>query len=192
MTDHCFLMMRIVAGTFGGRRLHAPKAAEIRPTSDRVREAIFSIIGATVLGARVLDLFAGTGALGLEALSRGASQAVFVDQSLHAVGLIRANIERCNVQERVRIIHGSVTQAIRRLAGQGEAFDLIFMDPPYGKGSIVKTLLNLGDVARSGTIVVAEHHVKDVLPFPLPEWSKTQERKYRDTAVSFYVKELAC
>ena len=184
--------MRIVAGILGGRRLHALKGRKIRPTSDRVREAIFSIIGPAVSGANVLDLFAGTGALGLEALSRGASQAVFVDQSLHAVRLIRTNIERCNVQERVRIIHGSVTQAINRLAGQEEAFDLVFMDPPYGKGSIVKTLLELGPVARSGTLVVAEYHVKDLVPYPLQEWSKTQERKYGDTAVSFYMKELAC
>jgi 16S rRNA (guanine966-N2)-methyltransferase len=184
--------MRIVAGTLGGRRLHAPKDAEIRPTSDRVREAIFSIIGPTIVGAEVLDLFAGTGALGLEALSRGASRAVFVDQSLHAVRLIRSNIERCSVQDRVRVIQGSVNQAIRRLAGEGEVFDLIFMDPPYGQDAIRKTLLNLDHVARSGALVVAEHSVKDPLPLQLQDWLKNQERKYGDTAVSFYVRENAC
>jgi 16S rRNA (guanine966-N2)-methyltransferase len=186
--------MRIVAGTFGGRRLHTPKGREIRPTSDRVREAIFSILGPSVLAARVLDLFAGTGALGLEALSRGALEAVFIDQSLEAVRLIRSNIASLGVQERVRVIHGSVNQAIQRLAGEGKTFDLIFMDPPYGKGAVQKTLSLLGHVARSGTLVVAEHDVRDVLPLPLTEqeWSKIQERKYGDTAVSFYMKELAC
>jgi len=189
-------MMRIVAGTFGGRRLHAPKGREIRPTSDRVREAIFSILGPAVVAARVLDLFAGTGALGLEALSRGAADVVFVDQSVFAVRLIRSNIDLIGVQARVRVIHGPVNQAIHRLAGEGKAFDVIFMDPPYGKGAVQKTLSLLGDVARAGTLVVAEHDVRDMLPLPLPleeqEWSKIQERKYGDTAVSFYVKELAC
>ncbi len=187
-------MMRIVAGTFGGRRLHAPKGREIRPTSDRVREAIFSILGPTVLAAGVLDLFAGTGALGLEALSRGASEVVFVDQSADAVRLIRANIGLIGVQERVRIIHGPVNQAIHRLAGEGKSFDLIFMDPPYGKGAVQNTFSRLGEVARSGTRVVVEHDVRDLVPLPSEnqEWVKLQERKYGDTAVSFYVKELAC
>jgi len=186
--------MRIVAGTFRGRRLHAPKGREIRPTSDRVREAIFSIIGPAVVAARVLDLFAGTGALGLEALSRGATEAVFVDQSVHAVRLIRSNIELCGVQDRVNVIHGLVNQALRRLAGRGEAFDLVFMDPPYGEGSVHKTLSNLGGLARSGALVVAEHGVRDLLPLPgeHQEWSKIQERRYGDTAVSFFVRELAC
>ena len=178
--------MRIIAGAFGGRRIHAPKGAAVRPTSDRVREAIFSIIGPATVGADVLDLFAGTGALGLEALSRGASRAVFVDQSLHAVRLIRSNVELCNVLDRVRVIHGSIDRAIRRLAAQREAFDLIFMDPPYhNKGSIQKVLLNLGELARSGTVVVAEHYAKDLLAFQAPEWSQIEGRKYGDTAVSF-------
>jgi 16S rRNA (guanine966-N2)-methyltransferase len=185
-------MMRIVAGIFGGRRLHAPKGMEIRPTSDRVREAIFSIIGQAVSGANVLDLFAGTGALGLEALSRGASQAVFVDQSLAAVQLIRANIELCSVQDRVRVIHESVNHAIHRLTVQEGCFDLIFMDPPYGKGSVQKTLTNLAAVARSGALVVAEHDSKDLSPSSYQEWIRTQARKYGDTTVSFYARELAC
>ncbi len=96
--------MRIVAGSFGGRRLNVPKGLEIRPTSDRVREAIFNIIGQAVVGARVLDLFAGTGALGLEALSRGALRAVFIDKSPDAVRLIQSNIKRCGVQDRVTVI----------------------------------------------------------------------------------------
>jgi 16S rRNA (guanine966-N2)-methyltransferase len=183
-------MMRIVAGSFGGRRLNAPRGLEIRPTSDRVREAIFNIIGQAVVGARVLDLFAGTGALGLEALSRGALRVVFVDQSPDAVRLVQSNIKRCGVQDRVEVILASAAQAIRRLRFQGEDLDLVFLDPPYDQGLIQETLISLADLAHSGTLVVAEHHHKELLPSGLQEWVKTQERRYGDTAVSFYAKEL--
>ena len=186
-------MMRIVAGTFRGRRLQAPKGREIRPTSDRVREAVFSILGPAVVGVRVLDLFAGTGALGLEALSRGALQAVFVDQSGQAVRLIRSNIELCGVQDRVRMVHAPVDQALRRLAGRGEMLDLVFMDPPYGEGLVQKMLAGLRDVVPNGALVVAEHGATDLSSLPLvePEWSRIEERKYGDTAVTFFVRELA-
>ena len=131
--------MRIIAGAFRGRRLHAPKGNRIRPTIDRVREAIFNIIAAEVAGAKVLDLFAGTGAMGLEALSRGAQFCCFVDQGEEAVRLIRENVQLCGVQDRSRIIQGPAASAIRRLGSENELFDLIFMDPPYGKGYIEKT-----------------------------------------------------
>ncbi len=183
--------MRIVAGSFGGRRLNVPKGLEIRPTSDRVREAIFNIIGQAVVGARVLDLFAGTGALGLEALSRGALRAVFIDKSPDAVRLIQSNIKRCGVQDRVTVIPTSAAHAIRRLRLQGEDFDLVFLDPPYDQGLVQENLLSLADLAHSGTLVVAEHHHKELLPSGLQEWVKTQARKYGDTAVSFYARELA-
>ncbi len=180
--------MRIIAGTFGGRRLFPPKGPAIRPTADRVREAIFSIIGPAVAGAEVLDLFAGTGAMGLEALSRGASRATFVDQSRHAVQLIRLNVELCGMVDRTSVIQGSVDQVIRRLAAQREAFDLIFIDPPYGRNTIQQTLPILGEVARPETIVVAEHGSRDLLPVQLQEWSQTGERHYGDTMVSFYMR----
>jgi 16S rRNA (guanine966-N2)-methyltransferase len=159
-----------------------------------VREAIFSILGPAVVGVRVLDLFAGTGALGLEALSRGASQVVFVDQSGHAAQLIRSNIELCGVQDRVRVVHAPVDQALRRLAARREMFDLVFMDPPYGEGSVSKTLAGLRDVVPNGAWVVAEHGVKDLSSLPVvePEWSRLQERKYGDTGVSVFVREVAC
>jgi len=184
--------MRIVAGVLRGRRLQTPRGMQIRPTSDRVREAIFNIIGEAVSGTHVLDLFAGTGALGLEALSRGASRVVSVDESLASVELIQANIKVCNVAELVRVIHASVNQAIHRLDAERESFDLIFMDPPYGEGLIQKTLVNLAGVARSGALVVAEHDSKDLLPHNLREWIRTEKRKYGDTAVSFYLREIAC
>ncbi len=182
--------MRIVAGEFGGRRLRSPKDEAIRPTIDRVREAVFSIIAPFVPGARVLDLFAGTGAFGLEALSRGAAGAVFVDQSREAVRIIRANIAICGAEERARVIHAPVLKAIERLAEAGDSFDLVFMDPPYGKGYLEETLPHLTDVAHPDALVIGEHHVKDLLP-PAPEgWSKTEQRRYGDTSVSFFVRHL--
>jgi 16S rRNA (guanine966-N2)-methyltransferase len=183
--------MRIVAGAFRGRRLHSPKGQKIRPTTDRVREAIFSIIAPYLSSeARVLDLFAGTGALGLEALSRGASQAVFVDQSPEAVRLIRSNVEMLGVQDRVQIIHGPVDQVVRRLAAQGETFHIIFMDPPYGKDHLEKTLSHLHPVAHPEALVLAERHVKDTSPAQCGEWRKTQERRYGDTVISFYERDF--
>ncbi|MFP5212324.1 MAG: 16S rRNA (guanine(966)-N(2))-methyltransferase RsmD [Acidobacteriota bacterium] len=179
--------MRIVAGSCRGRKLQAPKGDLIRPTADRVREAVFSIIARHIAGARVLDLFAGTGALGLEALSRGAAGATFVDQSPEALKLIGANIELCRARDRARIERGEIQQVLRRLTEAGAVFDLIFMDPPYGKGYVEKALGLLGPVADHSALVVAEHHVKDAVPEQLGDWRRTQERRYGDTAVSFFV-----
>ncbi|MGA2401531.1 MAG: 16S rRNA (guanine(966)-N(2))-methyltransferase RsmD [Syntrophobacteraceae bacterium] len=178
--------MRIIAGAFRGRRLHAPKGKRIRPTIDRVREAIFNIIAAEVAGAKVLDLFAGTGAMGLEALSRGAQFSFFVDQGEEAVRLIRENVQLCGVQDMSRIIQGSAASAIRRLGSENELFDLIFMDPPYGKGHIEKALEIIGEVARNDALVIAEHHAKDEPPQVSGIWRKDRERRYGDTLISVY------
>ncbi len=178
--------MRIIAGDFRGRRLNTPKGMNIRPTIDRVREAIFNIVRLEVPDARVLDLFAGTGAMGLEALSRGADRAVFVDQSLGAVRLIRENIELCNARDRSVIIQDAVPSAIRRLSAKGEIFSLIFLDPPYGKGLVERTLDILDVVAAPGAVVIAEHHVKDEPPPEVKNWLRSNERRYGDTVISIY------
>ena len=185
--------MRIVAGEFRGRKLHPPKGMNIRPTGDRVREAIFNIIGPRLPKARVLDLFAGTGALGLEALSRGAAQAVFVDENAEAIRLISINIKNCGAQDRTLVIQGPVKGVLRRLAKNEESsekFQFIFLDPPYGKGYVEKTLGVLAELAAPNALVVAEHHAKDVFSARLGEWLLTQERKYGDTKVSFFVRDI--
>ncbi|MEM5786716.1 MAG: 16S rRNA (guanine(966)-N(2))-methyltransferase RsmD [Syntrophobacteraceae bacterium] len=178
--------MRIISGAFRGRRLLSPKSAEIRPTSDRVREAIFSIIASEIPGAQVLDLFAGTGAMGLEALSRGAASAVFVDRGTEAVRLIKENIELCKAGNTASIIRDTVPSAIKKLAAQGRTFEVIFMDPPYGMGLVEKTIDMLDSVAAPAAIMVAEHHLKDETPSELKLWSKETERRYGDTLVSIY------
>jgi 16S rRNA (guanine966-N2)-methyltransferase len=180
--------MRIVAGEFRGRRLLSPKSGRIRPTSDRVREAIFSIIAAHIPDAFVLDLFGGTGALGLEALSRGAARAVFVDQDEDAVSLIRSNVELCGSRERARIIHGPADRAIRQLANNGDTFHLIFLDPPYGKGLLEKALLLVNGVAQSDAVIIAEHPAREPSPPAGAGWLQNGIRMYGDTAVSFFVR----
>jgi 16S rRNA (guanine(966)-N(2))-methyltransferase RsmD len=178
--------MRIIAGAFRGRRLQPPKDNRIRPTIDRVREAVFNIIAAQVSGAKVLDLFAGTGAMGLEALSRGAQFCLFVDQGAQALRLISVNIELCGVQERSRMIQGAVNSVVRRLGSENELFDLIFMDPPYGKGYIKKSLELVGEIAAYNALAVAEHHIKDESPKVAGIWQKDRERRYGDTLISVY------
>ena len=186
--------MRIVAGEFGGRRLTPPKGRKIRPTADRVREALFSMIASRVPGAAVLDLFAGTGALGLEALSRGASQAVFVDQDAAAVRLIRANVMLCGVEDRARVILSPMEAAVTRLAAGGSRFDLVFLDPPYGLTHVERALEHLAGVIQKDALVVAEHHAKDTLPDRWKGWLKTRERRYGDTMISLFEWEadLSC
>ncbi|MHC1741918.1 MAG: 16S rRNA (guanine(966)-N(2))-methyltransferase RsmD [Syntrophobacteraceae bacterium] len=182
--------MRIVAGSLRGRRLETPKGGGIRPTADRVREALFSIIADRLDQATVLDLFAGTGALGLEALSRGASQAIFVDQSQEAIRLVRSNIARCGVQDRTDVIHASAEAALRQLSKRGMSFQLIFLDPPYAKGILERILPQLVPVAAGGAMVIAEHGAKELPPEQSGPWQRTRERRYGDTTISFYEREL--
>ncbi|WP_088345971.1 MULTISPECIES: 16S rRNA (guanine(966)-N(2))-methyltransferase RsmD [Rhodomicrobium] len=181
--------MRIVAGRFRGMALAAPKSNDIRPTSDRVRESIFNILahgieGAEIEGARVLDLFAGTGALGLEALSRGAAYVHFVEDNSTARGLIRQNIETVGAMGETKIYRRDAT----KLGGRGNLrpFDLIFADPPYGKRLAEPALASaLADGwAAPGAIAVVEEHA-DAEFAPPPGFSLLDRRVYGDTAVFF-------
>ncbi len=155
--------MRIIAGTAKGRRLFTPakKSRRIRPTADRAREALFSIIGKEVMGAAVLDLYAGTSALGLEALSRGAESALFVDLHNEALGLIGKNIELCGFSERSRVVRRDLTKGLSFLEQQAPAtgYDLVFLDPPYGKELASKALADLGTMtllAEDGLVIAEE------------------------------------
>lgn len=185
--------MRIVAGEFRGRKLHSPKKRDIRPTSDRVREAVFSMIAARLPGARVLDLFAGTGALGLEALSRGAARAVFVDESGDAIRLIWKNIQSCGVEDRVQVLQGPAAVVLRRLAGKGRGagpFHVVFLDPPYGLGYVENTMGLLPDLVSQSGLVIAEHDRRDVFPERLKGWLLLDRRSYGDTMISLFVRDM--
>lgn len=181
--------MRIVAGRFRGAALAAPKSNDIRPTSDRVREAIFNILlhmedFPPLDGLRVLDLFAGTGALGLEALSRGAAYALFVEESAQARALIRRNVETLGLTGATRIYRRDATYLGQ--AGTLDPFQLVFADPPYGKGMAEKALqaaASGGWLAHDAFIIVEERADADFLP---PDgFTRIDQRQYGDTAVHF-------
>ncbi len=183
--------MRITGGTFRGRPLAAPKSDAIRPTSDRVREALFSILAShpaapAFEGSRAIDLYAGTGALGLEAISRGASQAILVDMSAEARGLVRENIERLGLEGRARLLRRDATKLGKALPR--DVSNLAFIDPPYGKGLGERTLASLstGDWLAPGAFVVIEERTGETISAPAP-FTHLDTRTYGDTALHFFV-----
>lgn len=181
--------MRIVGGEFSGHRLVAPKGRGVRPTGERVKEAIFSAIQGRVQGAQVLDLFAGSGALGIEALSRGAARTVFCDSSERAVEAIRTNLERLRVPEsRFLIIHGTADKAIRHVGEKGEKFDIIFVDPPYESVLYEDTMmaLSLARVVAPEGIVVVEFSKRIVLSEVFGSLVERKRARYGDTCVAYF------
>ena len=180
--------MRIVGGRFGGRTLASPRSQAIRPTADRLRESLFNILihayGDPITGARVLDLFAGTGGLGLEALSRGAAFALFVDDAAEARALLRENIAALGL--------GGVTRIFRRdairlgPAHPVEPFSLVFLDPPYGKGLAEKALVSARDGSwlAPGALVVVEEAADAAFAAP-SGFEEVERRQYDDTEVVF-------
>jgi 16S rRNA (guanine(966)-N(2))-methyltransferase RsmD len=175
--------MRVIAGQWGGRRLQAPAGAATRPTSDRVREALFSILGERVAGARVLDLFAGSGALGIEALSRGAAEATFVDSSPAAVKAVRANLEALGAEADVRRADAHVF--LRGASGAGRHYDLVFLDPPYRLAERLGRELSeaLPAVLAPGGLAISESDRRSVLNLDM---TPTDERRYGDTVIRIH------
>jgi len=183
--------LRIIAGEFRGRRLKTPKGKQVRPTSDRVREAVFSILAQHVRGARVLDLFAGTGALGLEALSRGAESVVFVEQNRETAQILRSNLTRCAVRQKSCVLQQDVLRALGTLSRQGARFDLVFMDPPYAKGFPDKILPLLVRLTPYRARVVIEQGAGETLAIDASHWALTGHRRYGDTAVTFLMRWMS-
>jgi 16S rRNA (guanine966-N2)-methyltransferase len=183
--------MRIVGGTLRGRPLAAPRSEAIRPTSDRAREAVFNVIAHNwperLEGARVLDLFSGTGALGLEALSRGAAQCLFIEDSAEGRGLIRTNIEEFGLQGRAKVFRRDATRLGE--AGTIAPFNLVFADPPYGKGlaeQALRSALAGGWLTAEALVVVEEAAAS---PFrPVEGLLLLERRDWGDTSVTFCVR----
>jgi len=184
--------MRVISGTSKGRRLVTPKSQGLRPTSDRVKESVFNILGEIVEEKVVLDLFAGTGNLGIEALSRGAKRAIFVEKGRQAVRLIQRNIAQCGMDGRSEIIPKDVNRAIGILKQRGESFDLILMDPPYEKGLILRTLEKLTPykIYHEDSILVIEHDRREPLPEIVKGWNLIRQREIGDTTISFLTPQL--
>ena len=177
--------MRVVAGRFGGRRLQAPPGRANRPTSDRVREALFSTLG-PIDGARVLDLFAGSGALAIEALSRGAGSALLVERDARAVRIIRANLAALDLGAPEAIVHaGPARAALRSASARGDTYDLVFLDPPYRSAPELGRELSaaLGPLLSGGGRVVSESDRRAPLELSLP---LTLERRYGDTLIRIH------
>jgi 16S rRNA (guanine966-N2)-methyltransferase len=182
--------VRIIAGSLGGRQLRAPRGQKTRPTSDKVRAAIFNILGNSLreeISGAVLDLYAGSGALGLEALSRGADRVVFVDQAPDAIRAIAANVAALGQEARAEIIRGEVAKVLPRLP-RG-AFALAFLDPPYRSAEAGRALAVLAPVLAPGAVVVVEHDRRSPPEAQIgapDSLALHDRRRYGDTEVSFY------
>jgi 16S rRNA (guanine(966)-N(2))-methyltransferase RsmD len=177
--------MRVIAGTWGGRRLQAPPGDATRPTSDRVREALFSVLGARVDGARVLDLFAGSGALGIEALSRGAAAATFVDSAPAALKALRANLDAVGAGEAAEVRRQDARRFLAGASAAAREYDLVFLDPPYRLASRLGGELSaiLPAVLAPEGVVIAESDRRNPLDLDLP---LLDERRYGDTLIRIH------
>jgi len=183
--------MRISGGQDRGRPLKAPRHKGLRPTSDKVREALFSIIASKVDGASFLELFAGTGAVGIEALSRGADRSVFVDSSAKAARLVRENLDSLGYRENASVVSKDVLQFMRKTAAELGPFDIVFVDPPYHEEVGPKALDILGDeeydCLSPGALVVYEHFKKRPAPDSVGRLAKKKDYTYGDTVLSVYI-----
>lgn len=185
--SHCasVVRVRIVGGNLGGRVLRAPGGAATRPTSEKVREAVFDILG-SVAGDRVLDLFAGTGALGLEALSRGAAHATFVDSARPAVAAIRGNLRALGLEDRATVIAGDAVAVAARHAAAAP-WRVVFVDPPYRSELAARAVLALpADRLAPGAVIIIEHDRHNAPPDLLGSLLRTDQRRYGDTLISFF------
>jgi len=178
--------LRIIGGELRGKKLNSIKGDRTRPTADRVRESLFNIIAFHITRATVLDMFAGTGALGLEALSRGASSAVFVDNSRDAVSVIRKNIHACRLDSRASVCKCDVLKNLNGIKA-GHNFNLVLLDPPYNKNFIRPALSVLGysHLLEKSARIVIEHSILEKIPEDIRGFSLTDQRKYGKTAISF-------
>lgn len=189
--------VRIIAGRFGSRRLAAPAGDATRPTSDRLREALFNVLAPRIDRAAFLDLYAGSGAVGLEALSRGAASVVFVERAPAALKVLRANLAQLRLDQGFRVVSGDVRSFLRRaLVEAPQPFELIFLDPPYrNEEEYASTLGALGEGAAGlvagGGLVVAEHRRKQPLDSAYGCLRRVRVLEQGDAALSFYSREMS-
>jgi 16S rRNA (guanine966-N2)-methyltransferase len=179
--------MRIISGNLKAKKLYSARGKVIRPTSDRLRESIFNILAFHVKQAVVLDLFAGTGALGIEALSRGAESAVFIDIHNEALSVIERNIKACKLENKSKITKWDIIKNLNCIKSNNAAFNLIFIDPPYNRRFLQPTLNNLRKVGsvKKGAYLIIEHSLLEPIPSDFPEYELQNQRKYGKTLVSF-------
>ena len=175
--------MRIIAGELKGRRLEAPDWPGLRPTSDRLRETLFNVLAPRIAGARFLDAYAGTGAVGIEALSRGASHVTFVEQDRRAQRLIEQNLARSGVEDRYAIIRAGFAGAAARLDGP---FEILFLDPPYGAGELTEALEAAAPLVTRRAVLIVEHAKRDRAPERAAGLTRARELVQGDSVLSFF------
>jgi 16S rRNA (guanine(966)-N(2))-methyltransferase RsmD len=184
--------MRIIAGTLKGRTLAAPTWDGLRPTSDKLRETLFNVLAPRISGARVVDGFAGTGAIGIEALSRNASEVAFIEQDPRAVALIEANLARCHVETRYAIIRAPFRKGVHTLLARPTfvPFDIVLMDPPYQPDNRADDMVEILQAASAlmspHAVIVLEHARRRGAPDAVGELVRTRELVSGDSALSFY------
>ena len=179
--------MRIISGKLKGRKLFSIKGRSVRPTADHLRESIFNILSTRVTGSVVLDLFAGTGSLGIEALSRESESAVFLDNSKDAVSVINRNIKACNLEDRSSTIRWNIKTNLNCIKSSHPAFNLVFMDPPYNKNFLEPALKNISHNLNmaDNNIIIIEHSLLEPVPILNSYFSLLDQRRYGKTLVSF-------
>lgn len=185
--------MRIIAGTFRSRQLKSLKGTALRPTSDKLRETLFNVLGALSVDARFVDLFAGTGAVGIEALSRGVREAIFVEKHPPAVALIKKNLDTLEIRKGVRVLALDALKALERLAKEPSAantrIDILFLDPPYAEAEAYKNVLAFlgdADLLAENAVVIAEHQRLLDLPETFGKLERVRVLRQGDAALSFY------
>lgn len=185
--------MRVIGGTARGRRLKVPNNQAVRPTAARVKESLFNILPHDFSGLRVIDLFAGSGNVSIEALSRGAAIAVLIDESPRSTAIIRGNLARLGLSDRAQVWTAPVFRALRKLSKTGQTFDLIFLDPPYEREWIGRTLDVIArcHVLRESGTVVAEHSVREPVNASYDGLTLNDQRRYGDTLLSFFRNSVA-
>ena len=183
--------MRVTGGSLTGFKIAAPKGRRVRPTSDMVREALFDLLGPRVRGSRFWDLYAGTGAVGIEALSRGAALALFVEESPVCCRIIKGNLQRMGLEESALVVKSDALRAVKRLCDGMQRADIVFLDPPYGSGIQATLREAAAMMIAAGTIdsealMVCQHSKREEVPERAAELSLQRQQRYGDTVLSFF------
>lgn len=180
--------MRVITGTAKGRRLQSLKGQRTRPTADRVKESMFAILGQQATAGWFLDLYAGSGAIGIEALSRGAPGAIFIDSSPAATQVIRANLKRVELLDKAEVYTTDVFRGLAALSSRNMEFGCIFLDPPYGQDKVQSTLVAVSRIQliADNALVIAEHHRDETVPEKVDGLARVRIQRYGDTVLSFF------
>lgn len=183
--------MKIIAGTIKGKPLRMLKGLDIRPTPNKVKEALFHMLQEKISGARFLDLFAGSGSVGIEAISRGAGEVLFVDSDKRSVKLINENLGRCGVQSGCRVFCSDGILFLRSLKKNSKKFDIVFLDPPYGSDLGESSLdeISKAGILKDDGLIVFEHFHKKEVGERYGLFKRSRTKKFGDTCLSFFIKE---